>query len=210
MTISQFSYNATTKKLSVTRGGQTFIYLDVRQSTFNKLSKSSNLTQFYVHKISKKFCCVRQNKHYKPEYSGFLIMKIRFEPPVGTETLEQTEQVFRRLFAGSETQHRSGTRYISGSAIEYQLRYHHKQSRASECLELVSDAPDIVHIKDGKHITIQERESIYNSFSHDVHKRRCDECGTDRSDFNVEWYEVDDRSINDWLSVCYICVKKFL
>jgi hypothetical protein len=138
------------------------------------------------------------------------MLKIRFEPPVGTETLKQAEQVFRRLFAGSETQRRSGTRYIGGSAIEYQLRYRSKPSRASECLVLVSDAPDVVHIKDGKHITIQERERIYNSFNYDVHKRKCSGCGTDQSDFNVEWYDVDDRSINDWISVCHVCVKKFI
>ena len=138
------------------------------------------------------------------------MLKIRFEPPSGTETLEQTEQAFRCLFSGSETQYRSGTRYIGGSAIEYQLQLRWKTSKASECLTLVLDSPDIAHIKDGKHITIQARERIYNLFNYDVHKRKCCECGTDQSDFNVEWYELDDRLVNDWLSVCYVCVKKFL
>lgn len=138
------------------------------------------------------------------------MLKIRFEPPVGTETLEQADQLFRRLFVGSQIPTKSGTRYIGGSAIEYQLQYRFKASKASECLTVASDAPDIIHTKDGKCITIQEREQIFNSYNHDVHNRSCQCCGTARSDYNVEWHDVEDRSITDFFVCCHVCVEKWM
>jgi hypothetical protein len=138
------------------------------------------------------------------------MLKIRFYPPTNTETLEQAEQTFRRLFAGSEVPQRSGTRYITGVAVEYQLNYQPKRSRSGECMTIVSDAPDITHAKDGKHITVQEREQIYNAFNHNIHKRRCQCCNTDQSDFNVEWHDLENRSVGDFFSCCYVCVEKWM
>lgn len=139
------------------------------------------------------------------------MLKVRFEPPIGTETLEECEQIFRQLFAGSDFPIiKSGTRYIGGSAIEYQLKYEPFRSRASEVTTLASDNPDIVHVKAGKHITIQEREMIFNSLNYDVNKRKCQCCGTPTSDYNVEWYDIEDRSIKDFFSCCYVCIKRWM
>lgn len=59
MTLNQFVYDAATKRLSVERGGDKFIYLNVPQSVFDKLVNAKNLASFYANKISRKFCCIK-------------------------------------------------------------------------------------------------------------------------------------------------------